>query len=100
MQQAIRDHFKDSTVLTVAHRLQTVAASTQIIVMRDGVVVENAPPLELLTDPDTAFSQLVKDLGPRAEAMMRQTAEAAAQEREAAEALSTGAVDISVAAAE
>ena len=46
--QIIRNHFKNCTIITIAHRLETVVDHDKIIVMKAGAVVEFGPPLELL----------------------------------------------------
>ena len=46
--QIIRTHFKKCTIITIAHRLETVVDHDKIIVMKAGAVVEFGTPLELL----------------------------------------------------
>jgi len=58
MQATIRGGFADATVLTVAHRLTTLAASDLIVVLAAGAVVEVGTPDELLANPNSAFSAL------------------------------------------
>lgn len=48
MQRLIREEFKDCTVLTVAHRLDTIMDSDRVLVLDAGRVVEMGPPQELL----------------------------------------------------
>jgi ABC-type multidrug transport system fused ATPase/permease subunit len=49
IQTAIRHQFQAATVLTVAHRLNTIMDSDRVLVMEDGVVVgENGTPEVLL----------------------------------------------------
>ncbi|KAJ2613038.1 hypothetical protein EV177_002706 [Coemansia sp. RSA 1804] len=59
MQKLFRSEFKDSTVLTIAHRLETIMNSNRIIVMDKGRVVEFGPPKDLI-DQGGYFSELVK----------------------------------------
>ena len=48
IQKTIKEKFKDTTVITVAHRLNTIADYDQIIVMQKGRVVEMGIPYELI----------------------------------------------------
>ncbi|KAJ1771400.1 Canalicular multispecific organic anion transporter 1, partial [Coemansia sp. RSA 1843] len=59
MQKLIRSEFKESTVLTIAHRLETIMNSDRIIVMDKGEIVEVGPPDELLQNGGY-FSELAK----------------------------------------
>ena len=63
IQQAIKQNFKNLTVLTIAHRLNTIMESDKILVMDAGCVVEYAPPLVLLQKPDGYFTSLLRDTG-------------------------------------
>jgi ABC-type multidrug transport system fused ATPase/permease subunit len=60
MQRALREAFKNTTVLTIAHRINTIMDSDKILVMKDGVVAEYAPPQELLKDENSIFSEIVR----------------------------------------
>ena len=44
IQKLIREHFKQSTVLTIAHRLETLSSSDKILILDDGKVEEFGPP--------------------------------------------------------
>ncbi|KAJ2244197.1 Multidrug resistance-associated protein 1 [Coemansia sp. RSA 455] len=59
VQELIRKEFRDCTVLTIAHRLETIMNSDRIIVMDKGTIVEIGTPEELLAK-DGMFAQLVK----------------------------------------
>lgn len=80
MQAAIKTAFPDCTVLTIAHRLSTIAHMDKILVVDAGQVVEYAPPVELLNDPNSAFSALVDELGEAAAAKLRELAAASAKQ--------------------
>ncbi|KAJ2076249.1 hypothetical protein GGH13_000033 [Coemansia sp. S155-1] len=59
IQELIRKEFRDCTVLTIAHRLETIMNSDRIIVMDKGTIAEIGTPQELLAK-DGMFAQLVK----------------------------------------
>ncbi|KAJ2612784.1 Multidrug resistance-associated protein 1 [Coemansia sp. RSA 1804] len=59
MQKLFRGEFKDCTVLTIAHRLETIMNSDKIIVMDEGSVAEFGPPKELI-ERGGMFAELVK----------------------------------------
>ncbi|KAJ2069879.1 Multidrug resistance-associated protein 1 [Coemansia sp. S2] len=59
VQELIRKEFSDCTVLTIAHRLETIMNSDRIIVMDKGTIAEIGTPKELLAK-DGMFAQLVK----------------------------------------
>lgn len=60
IQRTLRKAFADSTVLTIAHRVNTIMDSDKILVMQDGVASEFAPPHALLNDDSSTFSEIVK----------------------------------------
>merc|ERR1719195_1259356 len=55
IQATLREAFKDCTVLTIAHRLNTVLDYDKIIVMKDGQVAEYDEPQALLANKSTIF---------------------------------------------
>lgn len=63
IQQTIREKFKHCTILTVAHRLNTVMDSDKILVLDAGRLIEYDAPYILLQDPDGHLSNLVKMTG-------------------------------------
>jgi ABC-type multidrug transport system fused ATPase/permease subunit len=63
IQKAIRSDFADATVVTIAHRINTIIDYDRILVMHDGQVAEYDTPQALLQDPHTIFSSLVKESG-------------------------------------
>ena len=44
IQKVIREKFKNTTVITIAHRLNTIADYDKVIVMRKGQIVETGSP--------------------------------------------------------
>ncbi|KAJ8716035.1 hypothetical protein PYW08_013320 [Mythimna loreyi] len=74
IQKSIRRHFADCTVITVAHRLHTVADSDRVVVMEAGQIIECGHPHELLQDEDGPFTKMVKQLGPASEQSLRDLA--------------------------
>ena len=59
LQQTIRTEFADLSVITIAHRLDTVADSDRVIVMNAGRVVEMDAPDVLLADDTSLYYALV-----------------------------------------
>ncbi|KAI9350761.1 hypothetical protein BDR26DRAFT_930068 [Obelidium mucronatum] len=58
IQATIRREFKEATVLTIAHRIQTIMDSDKILVLNAGTVEEFESPQTLLANPESAFSKL------------------------------------------
>ncbi|ORX70654.1 hypothetical protein DL89DRAFT_278020 [Linderina pennispora] len=61
IQESIRKEFKDCTVLTIAHRLNTVIDSDMIMVMDGGRLAEYDSPQNLLGNEDSLFAKLVEE---------------------------------------
>ncbi|KAJ2060840.1 ATP-binding cassette glutathione S-conjugate transporter ycf1 [Coemansia sp. S146] len=59
IQELISTEFSDCTVLTIAHRLDTIMNSHRIILMDKGTIAEIGTPQELLAK-DRMFAQLIK----------------------------------------
>lgn len=60
IQKLIKESFKDCTMITVAHRLQTIIESDKVLVLDKGRVAEFDKPNELLKNPESHFTKLVK----------------------------------------
>ena len=64
IQETIRSEFSHCTILTIAHRLNTIMDSTRVLVMDQGKVVQFDTPERLLANKDSgAFYALAKDAG-------------------------------------
>lgn len=85
IQQAIKDNFADKTVLTIAHRLNTIIESDKILVMDAGKVAEFGEPLKLLDKRDGHFKSLVDQTGPATAAKLRDIAVEAKKAKDAKE---------------
>merc|ERR1712232_1162715 len=60
IQQTLRTSFAGCTVLTIAHRVNTILDSDKILVMVDGKVGEFGSPDDLLADSNSIFTDIVK----------------------------------------
>ncbi|KAI8895799.1 hypothetical protein BC833DRAFT_529020, partial [Globomyces pollinis-pini] len=63
IQKAIKEHFSKTTIISIAHRLNTIADFDRVLVLDAGRMVEYDSPYTLLQKPDSLFSQLVDATG-------------------------------------
>uniref|UniRef100_A0A3B4AQ54 Uncharacterized protein n=1 Tax=Periophthalmus magnuspinnatus TaxID=409849 RepID=A0A3B4AQ54_9GOBI len=63
IQQTIREKFKECTVLTIAHRLNTIIDSDRILVLDAGRISAYDEPYALLQDHDSIFYKMVQQTG-------------------------------------
>ncbi|XP_054158177.1 ATP-binding cassette subfamily C member 4-like [Oppia nitens] len=63
IQRTIRENFADCTVLTIAHRLNTIIDSDRVLVLDSGHIMEFGVPYELLQNNSGVFYKLVKQTG-------------------------------------
>ena len=61
IQKTIRKEMKDCTVLTIAHRLNTIMDSDRVMVLDQGKLIEFDSPDNLLRNPGTVFYSLAKE---------------------------------------
>ncbi|KAL9972704.1 hypothetical protein ACROYT_G019064 [Oculina patagonica] len=60
IQETIRSKFQRCTVLTIAHRLNTIMDSDRVLVLDEGKLVEFDEPYLLLKTKDSLFSKMVE----------------------------------------
>ena len=58
MQAIIREEFQDCTIISVAHRLNTIVDFDRVVVLHEGHVVESSKPQELLVQSESRFKKL------------------------------------------
>ncbi|KAK5646883.1 hypothetical protein RI129_005347 [Pyrocoelia pectoralis] len=63
IQKTIREKFAQCTVLTIAHRLNTVIDSDKILVLNDGCMIEFGNPYSLLQNTSGVFYGMVLQTG-------------------------------------
>lgn len=63
IQKVIRNEFKECTVLTIAHRLNTILDYDQILVLDKGEIIEFDTPKKLLENEMSTFYGMYKDAG-------------------------------------
>jgi len=74
IQKTIRNEFKDCTMLTIAHRINTIIDADKVLVMDLGRVAEFDTPKNLLSDEQGAFTSLVNDTGPEVSKFLKDVA--------------------------
>nr|QST14985.1 ABCC1-1 protein [Diaphanosoma celebensis] len=63
IQATIRKEFKECTVVTIAHRLNTILDSNRVMVLDKGEIREFASPTDLLANKQSIFYGMAKDAG-------------------------------------
>lgn len=64
IQEVIMNEFKASTIITIAHRLNTIIQYDKIIFLKFGEITEIGKPQDLLNDQNSEFGKLVRENGP------------------------------------
>ena len=70
IQNVIKTKFADTTVITIAHRLNTIADYDRVVVMSKGRIVEDGMPWELL-EKKGMFYEMVKHTKKNAESIIK-----------------------------
>ncbi|MCD7466755.1 Canalicular multispecific organic anion transporter 2 [Datura stramonium] len=65
IQQTLRLHFNDSTVITIAHRITSVLDSDMVLLLEHGLIAEYDTPGRLLEDESSLFAKLVAEYSVR-----------------------------------
>ena len=58
----IKEEFTESSVITIAHRLNTIIKSDKVLVLSHGELVEYDSPRNLMNNPESEFAKLLKEL--------------------------------------
>ena len=74
IQRVIRKDFADSTVITIAHRINTIIDFDRIVILDKGKVVEAGSPLSLLDNENGFLNHMVQSMGTDAAAVLRKKA--------------------------
>ena len=77
IQNTLRTSFTNQTVISIAHRLNTVIDYDRIVVLEQGEVVEMDYPHLLLQDDQSYLSKLVSQTDPATQTKLRESAHAA-----------------------
>lgn len=62
IQKLITEEFEGATVLTIAHRLNTIIKSDKILLLEQGKVLEYGPPGDLMANSESAFAKLTGEM--------------------------------------
>ena len=60
IQKVIAEKFRESTVITIAHRLSTLEHSDKIMVLEQGKLVQFGSPKELQSEIGGTFAEMMK----------------------------------------
>ncbi|KAI8809603.1 P-loop containing nucleoside triphosphate hydrolase protein [Cladochytrium replicatum] len=74
IQESIETHFRDTTVISIAHRLNTIAGFDRVMVLDGGNLIEFDSPHALLQKPESLFTSLVDATGKQNAQVLRKIA--------------------------
>lgn len=83
IQRTIRTSFASTTMLTIAHRLNTIMDADRVLVLDQGMLVESGEPHDLLQNHQGIFSGMVTQTGPSSSSHLREVASLASFDRTA-----------------
>ena len=72
IQEMLRQRFQETTILTIAHRLDTIIDYDVILVMDKGKAAEFGTPNDLLKHKDSIFTQMVNATGKANAALLKE----------------------------
>lgn len=61
IQETIRQQFKESTIFTIAHRLNTIIDYDKVLVLENGQIKEFDSPQSLLSNNQSIFYAMARD---------------------------------------
>ncbi|KAL2926243.1 ABC transporter C family member 3 [Bienertia sinuspersici] len=65
IQKTLKEHFSDSTVIIIAHRITSVIDSDMVVLLEHGLVEECDSPMRLLENKSSSFAKLVAEYSTR-----------------------------------
>jgi ABC-type multidrug transport system fused ATPase/permease subunit len=75
MQEVIADQFASRTIMTIAHRINTIIENDAVVCLDRGELVAKATPAEMLRDENSMFAKLVAETGEQSARNLRARAE-------------------------
>ena len=75
MQDVIADQFETRTILTIAHRINTIIENDKVVCLEQGKLQRMDSPAAMLRDPESMFAKLVAETGEQSARNLRTRAE-------------------------
>jgi ABC-type multidrug transport system fused ATPase/permease subunit len=82
LQAAVSIAFKGSTIISIAHRINTIIDYDKILVLGNGKVLEFGNPTTLLNDQGSVLSHIVRETGEESEKLLKHKAFSTKNEEE------------------